>query len=156
MFKIRDNNQKFKIKKIIDADDKKGTDGLFSAFDEIDLEDDENLENDDNDDEDIDDEDDSQKFVIENEYVAEKLSALYCLQEASKYQNPHLIEYYKTLIDEASKLSVFVHLHIRKESYLALAKLISYYHDYCKAIFSNFNDKSANYGVDPKHIESEN
>jgi hypothetical protein len=72
--------------------------------------------------------------VIENEYVAEKLSALYCLQETCKYQNPQFIEFYRVLVEETSRLSVFVHLHIRRESYLTLAKLISHYHDYCKTL----------------------
>ncbi len=72
--------------------------------------------------------------MIENEYVAEKLSALYCLQETCKYQNPQFIEFYRVLVEETSRLSVFVHLHIRRESYLTLAKLISHYHDYCKTL----------------------
>ena len=130
---------------MIDSDEKVAKDGLFSAFDEIDLADTENDDDlgDDGDEEDGDyeNDEDSNKVVIENEYVAEKLSALYCLQEICKYQNPQFIEFYRVLIEETTRLSVFFHLHIRKESYLALAKLITYYHDYCKSL-SNVSNQT--------------
>ena len=129
---------------MIDSDEKIAKDGLFSAFDEIDLADTENddleeEELDDDDDADYENDEDTNKVVIENEYVAEKLSALYCLQEICKYQNPQFMEFYRVLIEETTRLSVFFHLHIRKESYLALAKLITYHHDYCKALSNGFN-----------------
>lgn len=115
---------------ILEADGQK-TD-LFSAFDEIELSD--NDMNDDKDEEDLDDEEDEgemQKCMIDNEYVAEKLSAIYCIEEVAKYLNPQLIDFYNDLHDELKRLSLFVNASIRKESYIALANLISYFHDYC-------------------------
>ena len=92
---------------MIDSEEKVAKDGLFSAFDEIDLADtehDDDLEHDDDDDDyEDDDDEDGNKVVIENEYVAEKLSALYCLQEICKYQNPYFIEYYRVIIAETSR-----------------------------------------------------
>lgn len=113
----------------------KGND-MFSAFDEIDLEADEELEEDEIDDEKyLEDGDDGmgelQKCMMDSEYVAEKLSAIYCIEEIAKYQNAQLIEFYNELHDELQRLSLFVHTSIRKESYIALAALISYFHDYC-------------------------
>ena len=113
----------------------KGSD-MFSAFDEIDLEADEDLEEEESDDEkDLKDGDDDmgelQKCMMDSEYVAEKLSAIYCIEEIAKYQNAQLIDFYNELHDELHRLSLFVHINIRKESYIALAALISYFHDYC-------------------------
>lgn len=103
---------------------------MFSAFDEIDLQEDDM--GDDSDDEKDDDEmGDMQKCMIDNEFVAEKLSAIYCLEEITKYLNPQLIDYYNDCYEELKRLSLFVHINIRKESYVALANLISYFHDYC-------------------------
>lgn len=122
--------------KIIDSEDKKND--LFSAFDEIDLQEEE--DDDEDEDEELEDEeadingnygDESQKVVIENEYVAEKLSAIYCLQEITKYQNPQIFDYYNECFEELKHLAFFIHHNIRKESFLAMAYLISYYHDYC-------------------------
>ena len=89
-------------------------------------EDDKNLDEDDED-----EMGESQKVLIDNEYVAEKLSAIYCLEEISKYMNPNLIDFYNDCYEELKRLSLFVHLNIRKESYSAIAHLISYFHDYC-------------------------
>ena len=128
--KIKINNPKSQI---IDSDEKKND--VFSAFDEIDLQDNEmNDEEEDDKNLDEDDEDEmgeSQKVLIDNEYVAEKLSAIYCLEEISKYMNPNLIDFYNECYEELKRLSLFVHLNIRKESYSAIAYLISYFHDYC-------------------------
>ena len=80
---MRNVNENFKV---VDSDEKTKSDGLFSAFDEIDLEENEedskSMGSEHEEDEELEDEDDDedQKLVIENEYVAEKLSALYCLQ----------------------------------------------------------------------------
>jgi hypothetical protein len=49
----------------------------------------------------------------------------------ARYQNPHLIEFYDELRNELQRLSLFVHVNIRKESYIALAGLVAYFHDYC-------------------------
>ena len=106
---------------------------MFSAFDEIDLQDNEMNEADGDEDADLEEEDlgEMQKCMIDNEYVAEKLSAIYCIEEIAKYSNPHLIDFYNECHDELKRLSLFVHMNIRKESYIALANLISYFHDYC-------------------------
>ena len=91
------------------------------------------------DDEEDDDDDEGEKLVIENEYVSEKLSALYCLQEICKFRNPQLFEFYKSCIEEAKTLTVFCHVNIRKEAYLALAYLISYYYDFCSVSADKIN-----------------
>jgi hypothetical protein len=120
---------------------------MFSAFDEIDLdeEDEEEDEEDDNDDVDQDDDekemnayesDDSQRLVIENEYVAEKLSSLYCLQEICKHMNPELLDYYGECYTELKNLSLYVHSSIRKEAYGCMAHLISYCHDWLSSTTS--------------------
>lgn len=125
---------------VIDSDSKHKD--VFSAFDEIDLQD-EDLEEDEEDDDEQDEEDenaslkdfdsneDSQKLIVENEYVTEKLSAIICLQEILKYINPQMFDFYNDSYQELKRLLSFVHLNIRKESYLAMAYLISYFHDYC-------------------------
>lgn len=103
---------------------------MFSAFDEIDLQEDDM--GDESDDEKDDDElGEMQKCMIDNEFVAEKLSAIYCLEEITKYLNPQLIDHYNDCYEELKRLSLFVHINIRKEAYVALANLISYFHDYC-------------------------
>lgn len=116
---------------ILENDEQKND--MFSAFDEIDLQD--NDMNDESDDEkDFDDEYENgelQKCMIDNEYVAEKLSAIYCIEEIAKYINPQLFDYYNECYAEIDRLSMFVNINIRKESYIALANLISYFHDYC-------------------------
>ena len=138
---------------IIDSDgDKKES---ISPFDEIDLqenEDDEDYE------EDLDEEEesenqksdgildnndyftDAQGLAIDNEYVAEKLSAIYCLVEISKYQNAELLEFYGDLFNEIKSLTNFLHLDVRKESFIAISYLVSFYHDYC---VSNLNTESS-------------
>jgi hypothetical protein len=116
----------------LDSEDKKND--VFSAFDEIDLNDNEMNDDEDEENEEDDEENNSdeyQKVMIDNEYVAEKLSAIYCLEEISKYQNPLLIDFYNDCYEELKRLSLFVNLNIRKESYSAIANLISYFHDYC-------------------------
>ena len=119
---------------ILETDGQKSD--MFSAFDEIDLAD--NDMNDESDDEkDLDDDEEDtdacefQKCMIDNEYVAEKLSAIYCIEEIAKFMNPQLIDFYTDLQDELKRLSLFVNINIRKESYIALANLIAYFHDYC-------------------------
>ncbi len=110
-----------------------------SPFDEIDLQNDdsEDDEQDDSDDEEengekiIEDNDylytDSDKLMIDNEYVAEKLSAIYCLEEITKYPNQQLFEYFGEIFNELKILSSFLHLDVRSESYIAMSNLISYY-----------------------------
>jgi hypothetical protein len=111
---------------------------MFSAFDEIDL-DEEDDEEEDDDEEQVDQDekemnvygsDESQRMVIENEYVAEKLSSLYCLQEICKHLNPELLDYYSECYAELKNLSLYVHSNIRKEAYGCMAHLISYCHDW--------------------------
>ncbi|CAF0848327.1 unnamed protein product [Brachionus calyciflorus] len=126
---------------VIDQDDKKHD--AFSAFDEIDLQDEE-LEDEEDDDEDEEndegDSDDSQKLIVENEYVTEKLSAIICLQEILKFTNPQIYDYYDECFQELKTLLNFVHLNIRKESYLAVAYMISYFHDFCIGNLSSVNE----------------
>jgi hypothetical protein len=126
---------------VIDSEEKNRD--AFSALDEIDL-----LDNEDEDleDEDLDDEsekesdselntlmgaEESQKMVIENEHIAEKLSAIYCLQEIAKYSNPQFIEFFNDCFNELKNQSLFPHTNVRKEAYLAMALMLAYYHDYC-------------------------
>lgn len=136
---IHNRSYKFCFK-LVDSAGGKGTE-LFSAFDEIDLE--EDLE--DEEDEELDDEsdkegeskvdsgyaEDTQRMLIENEYVREKLFAIFCLQNITKFINPQLVEFYSDCFEELKNLSYLSHNDIKKESYLAMAYLISYYHDYC-------------------------
>ena len=125
---------------MIDSDDKK-TDA-FSAFDEIDLQDEEldDEEDDEENEDDMDDSEDDQKLVVENEYVSEKLSSIICLQEILKYLNPQMYEFYDECFEEVKNLLNFVHLNIRKESYLAMAYMISYFHDYCIVNLQSANE----------------
>jgi hypothetical protein len=129
----------------------KGAD-LFSAFDEVDLdeatdeEDEEDLE-DESEDSDREDDgsagcynEDAEKMVVENEYVSEKISALFCLQELSKFQNPQLFDFYTQCFNELKNLSYLSHNNIKKESYLGIAYLISYYHNFCVANLHQAND----------------
>ena len=119
-------------------------DNVLSPFDEIDLqngddsEDDEIDEDEDDDDEEngdkiIEDNDylytDSDKLMIDNEFVAEKLSAIYCLEEITKYQNQQLFDYFGEIFGELKILTNFLHLDIRSESYIAMSNLISYYYE---------------------------
>lgn len=104
---------------------------MFSAFDEVDLQDDDDIEEEDEDEEE-DEEDgtsnlreESPQICIENEFVAQKLAAINCLQELIKYSNPHFIDFYDQSIDELKNLTFFIHHNIKKESFLALANLIS-------------------------------
>jgi len=135
---------------VIDSEEKNRD--AFSALDEIDLLD--------NDDEDLDDEDldgesekesdselntmmsaeESQKMVIENEHIAEKLSAIYCLQEITKYSNPQFIEFFNDCFNELKNQSLFPHTNVRKESYLAMALMLAYYHDYCVLNLAKVSD----------------
>ena len=80
--------------KLIDSDEK-GAD-FFSAFDEIDLDDEEDEEVELLDEEDDEKEgaqadtydEDAQRMLIENEYVSEKLSCIFALQDVAKYMSP--------------------------------------------------------------------
>ncbi len=108
---------------VVETDGQKND--MFSAFDEIDL-----VDNDMNDDEEDDDEE-FQDLMVDNEYVAEKLSAIYCIEEISKFLNPQLIDFYTDLNDELKKIMLFMNVNVRKEAYLALAYLTAYFHDYC-------------------------
>ena len=117
---------------------------MFSAFDEIDLEDAENGEEKAEDEDLEEDDEDSEKVVVENEYVAEKLSAIFCLEEISRFANPQLIDFYNEAYEELKALSAIVHLDTRKEAFLTIAHLISYLHDYCLA----------NAAQQPKYLES--
>ena len=68
----------------------KGSD-MFSAFDEIDLtQEEEDLEDEESEDEkelegEADEMGELHKCMIDNEYVAEKLSAIYCVEEIARY-----------------------------------------------------------------------
>jgi len=129
---------------MIESDDKKND--IFSAFDEIDLQ-----ENEEDDDSNLDEDtgydkdgDETQKIIVDNEYASEKLSAIFCLEEITKYLNPQIIDYYDDCYAELKNLSLFVHMNIRKESYLGLANLISYLHDYCNANLEKMNETNRN------------
>jgi len=134
--------------KIIDSDDKKSD--IFSAFDTVDLQDDEDIEEEEEDDEDDDDEDENDgngtlreeahQICIENEFVAQKLAALNCMQELIKYSNPHFVDFYDQSIEELKNLTNFLHNNIKKESFLALANLIAYFHDFLMANMNKMND----------------
>lgn len=122
---------------------------MFSVLDEIDLleddsDEDENLDedfdsNEDNPNDRCEDVDRERSFyetnanandlVIENEYITEKLAAIFCLQEITKYENGEFADFYDECFGELKKLLNFVNLNVRKESFVALANLISYYHD---------------------------
>ncbi len=82
--------------------------------------------------------------IVDNEYASEKLSAIFCLEEITKYLNPQIIDYYDDCYAELKNLSLFVHMNIRKESYLGLANLISYLHDYCNANLEKMNETNRN------------
>jgi hypothetical protein len=82
----------------------------------------------------------SQKMVIENEHIAEKLSAIYCLQEITKYSNPQFIEFFNDCFNELKNQSLFPHTNVRKESYLAMALMLAYYHDYCVLNLAKVSD----------------
>jgi len=84
------------------------------------------------------------KIIVDNEYASEKLSAIFCLEEITKYLNPQIIDYYDDCYAELKNLSLFVHMNIRKESYLGLANLISYLHDYCNANLEKMNETNRN------------
>lgn len=118
---------------ILENDGSNQRSDMFSAFDEIDLQDNMNDEEDLEDDEEDEENElgEMHKCMIDNEYVAEKLSAIYCIEEIAKYSNAHLIDYFNECHEELARLSLFVNINIRKESYVALANLISYFHDYC-------------------------
>jgi hypothetical protein len=137
------------ILKIIDSEDKKSD--IFSAFDEVDLQDNEDIEEEEeDDDEDDDDEDENNgngtlreeahQICIENEFVAQKLAAINCMQELIKYSNPHFVDFYDQSIEELKNLTNFLHNNIKKESFLALANLIAYFHDFLMANMNKMND----------------
>jgi hypothetical protein len=108
--------------------------------------DDEEIEEDDDDEDDDDDAkangyaQDAQHAIIENEYVSEKVSAILCLQEVAKFKNPQLFEFYNDCFEELKNLSYLSHNDIKKESYLTMAYLISYYHDFCIANLHQVTD----------------
>lgn len=70
--------------------------------------------------------DDSKNVVVENEFIAEKMAALYCVQEISKHKNLEFLEFYDECFSEITRLRSFVNINVRKESFLALAHLIAY------------------------------
>jgi hypothetical protein len=72
---------------------------------------------------------DASNLVVENEYVSEKLAAIYLIQEITKYPNGEFYEFYDDSFLELKHLLNFVNMNIRKQSFLALAHLISYFHD---------------------------
>lgn len=138
------------LKKVIDNDDKKND--IFTAFDEVELEEDEEEEEEEDDEEEIEEQDKedanlystfdetNQRLIVENEYITEKLSALLCLQEIIKFQNPQFIDFYNECYEELKNLTYFLQPTIRKEAYLGLAALISYYHDFCVENSNKAND----------------
>jgi hypothetical protein len=147
--------------KLIDSEEK-GTD-FFSAFDEIDLDEENDDEEDLEEEEDLDDEtkadgydEDAQRTLIENEYVSEKVSAILCLQEITKFKNPQLFEFYNDCFEELKNLSYLSHNDIKKESYLALAHLVSYYHDYCIANLHQATEEQKALILNSKNLEFKN
>ena len=135
----------------------------MSPFDEIDLSDEDEEEEDDDDDDEEDeafdedetgdeggedvlarlskscrrvaaqDEDDMQQVVADNEYISEKLAALYCLQEICKYKNVQLVDYFADTLAELRQMSLMQHVEIRKEAFSATAALVSYYYEFAVA-----------------------
>ena len=121
---------------------------MFSAFDDEDLQDNEDI--DDEEDDEYEDEEnennngnfkgESQQICIENEFVAQKLAAINCMQELVKYPNPQFIDFYDQSIDELKSLTSFLHNNIKKESFIALANVIAYFHDFLMANMNKMND----------------
>ena len=120
---------------------------MFSAFDEVDLQDNEDIDEDDEEEDDDEDDEnsnfnkeDTQQVVIENEFVAQKLAAINCLQEIIKYSNPQFIDFHDQCVEELKTLTSFLHSNIKKESFLAFANLIAYFHDFFMANIVKIND----------------
>jgi hypothetical protein len=109
---------------------------IFDVLDEIDLQE-HDLLDDDGDEKHFETEEEyytkeyDEESTIKNECIAEILSALYSINEISNHLNKQLFDHYSECIEETYKLIFFDHDTIRREAFLTLVSLITYYHDFC-------------------------
>ena len=86
---------------------------------------------------------DNHRLVIENDYLAEKLSAMICIQEICKHPIVQFVDHFNDFYLEIKNLSEFADPNVKKESYITWANLIGYFHDYCQTNF-NFDKDELN------------